>query len=669
MIKVPYSVLQIIVPIVLLAGTVLAAMPYAASRKESYEAAARVWVQAQIPNSGDSQTGSGVYMPFMTFFNSPLLTAAEIIKSGEVIHEAGELLKERFPGKKMPNGTQIAGGMSCVPIKDTDILVVKYAGRAPHVAADTLQAVLDAFVQISSRQSSASATKGRAFLEVQMTQAREKLEEASVKLALFQKEHNVSNMQHDIQALMENTEKMRATVQEDQIKINKMQTEMVLLETELKNAPHSTDDSLLAALEKKLGEDRMHLAEMREGLTDDHPYLTRLKDSVDRTIKTLEKARGGALVPAVTKQFLGQEILELRRALGQLEVERRGHVGYLSALEQRLQKLPVDQIEWAELTRHKELAGIRAEEVEKRLQSANLLETVSSGTTNIKIIDKPSVPTLPSGPSKALTLAIASVVGVVLAVAGFLAMRQFNPAITNAAQALAILSWPLAGAVGYGAKAKQSQVERIRRTIKRNLGDGKRLVIVGPTASEGKTQLASSLAMAFAQAGSRVMLIDAAQKGSLHTRFNVPATDGLSDYIIDPQRVNPLKKVANNLVLIPSGMQEAPYDYLTQPATIELLHSLESQVDLMIFDTAANSDDQAAMTLLEQGAIAITVVRLNHTPKNALSALARQFSNINDLRGVVVLTGANEEDLAIAVASKPLATESQTVVAEEQAVW
>src|SRR5690348_12946201 len=115
MTKLPYGLLQIVVPIVLLLGTVLAAIPYAASRQENYEASARVWIQAQIPNNTADQQGEGIYMPFMTFFNSPLLTASEIIKSSEVVNQAEQLLQQRFPNRKLPSDVEIGLGLSSIP--------------------------------------------------------------------------------------------------------------------------------------------------------------------------------------------------------------------------------------------------------------------------------------------------------------------------------------------------------------------------------------------------------------------------------------------------------------------------------------------------------------------------------------------------------------------------
>lgn len=67
-----------------------------------------------------------------------------------------------------------------------------------------------------------------------------------------------------------------------------------------------------------------------------------------------------------------------------------------------------------------------------------------------------------------------------------------------------------------------------------NVDEGlKSLLITSTVPGEGKSWVASNLAVTFAQAGKRVLLVDAdMRKGRQHEIFEVNNNNGLSNYLI-----------------------------------------------------------------------------------------------------------------------------------------
>src|SRR6185503_16877323 len=77
-----------------------------------YEASSTVWVQPKLAEMVPSSYQSSLYAPLTAFFNSPITTAGEVLKSEVVLKEALNKLKEVLPAPQCPSLDEIRGGIS-----------------------------------------------------------------------------------------------------------------------------------------------------------------------------------------------------------------------------------------------------------------------------------------------------------------------------------------------------------------------------------------------------------------------------------------------------------------------------------------------------------------------------------------------------------------------------
>src|SRR4030095_9986083 len=138
----------------------------------------------------------------MAFFNSPIRTAAELIRSEVVLDEAVKLLRERLPANQCPDAQQIGASLVAEPIKETDILVVRFTDSNPLVAKMVLQGILDGFLKLNSTQSAGSASESRRFLEDQLRLAYPRMREARDRLRQFQIEHEAPDLPVQVSSLL-----------------------------------------------------------------------------------------------------------------------------------------------------------------------------------------------------------------------------------------------------------------------------------------------------------------------------------------------------------------------------------------------------------------------------------------------------------------------------------
>jgi capsular exopolysaccharide synthesis family protein len=120
--------------------------------------------------------------------------------------------------------------------------------------------------------------------------------------------------------------------------------------------------------------------------------------------------------------------------------------------------------------------------------------------------------------------------------------------------------------------------------------DGGRSVVVTSTGpGEGKSLVASNIAIALAQAGQRVLLVDAdMRKPRVHSIFGKPQEPGLSNVLVANAKSSDSvhKTQVPNLWVMPAGMHPPnPAELLGSQRFREFMASLAEHFDWVIVDT------------------------------------------------------------------------------------
>jgi capsular exopolysaccharide synthesis family protein len=130
---------------------------------------------------------------------------------------------------------------------------------------------------------------------------------------------------------------------------------------------------------------------------------------------------------------------------------------------------------------------------------------------------------------------------------------------------------------------------RAALSVAREARHAKILQVSSPEPGDGKSTFIANLAVAEAQAGKRVLLIDAdLRRPSLQSLFRVPFGDGLAEVLrnqatlIDAMRSTPVE----NLTLLPAGTPPAnPAEILSSPRWQRLIAEVRGQFDLILIDS------------------------------------------------------------------------------------
>lgn len=288
---------------------------------------------------------------------------------------------------------------------------------------------------------------------------------------------------------------------------------------------------------------------------------------------------------------------------------------------------------------------------------------------NISMIDKPLVPASPSNSSNLKEIVVINGGGLVISLMIIFLIFYFDNTIKGAEQIEEKIKLPILGNVPTISKSKnrdkdiitysdpKSSVSEGIRTIRTNLQfsnidqDVKKIMVTSSMPGEGKSFISANLAIAFAQDGKKVLVIDCdLRKGRMHRIFEEGNGKGLSNLLIDDIEEKYKKYIKQtkvpNLSIITAGVVPPnPSELLNSEANKKLISILEKEYDYIIFDCVPINGlpDSLIMSNLVDKTILVSAMK--ETPIELLQQTTKSLQNVeSNIAGIVVnKTNANHD--------------------------
>lgn len=165
------------------------------------------------------------------------------------------------------------------------------------------------------------------------------------------------------------------------------------------------------------------------------------------------------------------------------------------------------------------------------------------------------------------------------------------------------------------------------------------LLVTSSEAGEGKSLVAANLAIALAQAGLKVLLVDAdCRKGSLAERFSLPPQPGLGEVLQGRigWRKGLVATSCENLTLLPRGQAPSPDDSFLGKLETRLLREASAEFNITVLDSppVLAADDATTMAPLVDGVL--FVLRAGRTSTRvAEAALGSLYQRQSQVLGLV----------------------------------
>ena len=253
-----------------------------------------------------------------------------------------------------------------------------------------------------------------------------------------------------------------------------------------------------------------------------------------------------------------------------------------------------------QLTRDRDILAQMFANIQLDYQDARLAE--ASSTPDVQVLDPAVQPQRPSRNSAIVIVLAAFGISLGLALALAVLLDRMDKRVRYPEQVTRELGLSILGAIpaikrvrGEQTPEEAAQVVEAFRTIRMNIAHAYgaagpvMLTVSSPSPGDGKSLVSSNLALSFAEAGYRTLLIDGdIRRGELHRMFSVDRRPGLLDHLSGQTAVESIVRPTShqNLSVIACGTRHhhGP-ELLGSVAMRDLMAALKSRYNVIIVDS------------------------------------------------------------------------------------
>ena len=466
-----------------------------------------------------------------------------------------------------------------------NFLAVELRGTNPTLIANILNAVTQRYVAVAAQLKREKLTELTKILENQLATAQNNLDDAESSLRSFRtKTITLPSEQPNAEgATGDSRDPMRTSFfdmqsQRDQLRRDRQALERFLADSTLPTDVLSALESVQHAPElssalKELSDKQAQVRALRYHYADEYPPLQRqlrqLAELQQQTIPTLARE--------LVAQLAAREA-EFGRQVDDASVGLRG--------------MPARTIEEVRLRRNAQLKEQTYTALQQRYDQSRL--AAEATVPDVRVLDPAVTPQRPVKNTKPRLLLMGLVLGLGLGVVAAVVLDRVDPRVRYPEQVSRDLGLPIIGAVPHLRAKDPTEVVEALRGVRLNLaheyGPGPVVVTVtSPEPGDGKSFISANLALAFADAGQRTLLVDGdIRRGVLHRRFNGNRQPGLVDFLTREARFDQIVQETSYPLLSFIGCgtrtQRAP-EVLGSPVMNELFGDLRAQYDVIVVDS------------------------------------------------------------------------------------
>ena len=479
------------------------------------------------------------------------------------------------------------------PRRNTVIIEVAFTSADRNLSQQMANAFMEEFIHWDMEKKIDASRLAREFIMKQIERARIDLEKAEEDLNRFAKQAGIVSLDSRLNSVYRQLEELNSALAISEADL--IAKESVYKQASLdgpSHLPQVMNSPVIANLKNDYARLRSEYENLTVTFHDDYPSVQSLKKMMN----------------SISERLAGEE----EKIFLSVENEYRATMMNVKNLQIRIEKQKQLVIDLNERTTQYKIMA-REVETNKEIYQSLLQRTkeiesiIGVSSSNIQIIDKAMLPINPFKPNVKLNLLLAIVVGLTGGIGLAFFLEYFSDTISNPDEISDRFHVPILGVVPLSktsefpvehtfVKDPQAPLSEAMRSTKISIQlsgtpfQAKSFVLTSTKPMEGKSAMAANLALAFASAGERVILIDAdMRKPKLHKFFHChddASRPGLSQFLAGVSSQGLVcQNGVSNVCFIPAGpIPPNPVELLASDRFAMLIQNLTMRFDRVIVD-------------------------------------------------------------------------------------
>ena len=464
------------------------------------------------------------------------------------------------------------------------------------LAARIANAIGEAYIRQNVEFTSTTTKEASTFLTQQLAEQRAKLEASEQALQAYRERTDSVSLEERQNVVVQRLADLNAAVTRANTARIQKESAYNQVKAALENpaaidtVPLILSNPFVQQQKTELAALQRQRAQLSEKLGPNHPDMVKVGVAIQNA-------------EARIKAEVAQIVSSMRSDYEAAMAEERSLTATLNRQKGEAQDLNRSGIEYGVLQRDNDANRQMFEALLKRTQETGISEELKAG--NIRVVDQAETPRGPVSPNTFNNLLIALLGGLALAVGLAFAFEYGDDRIKNPDELKKSLGLPFLGMVpalfdktittplitGGAPNLFGESFRSIRTNVLFSSADeGSRLVVVTSSApGEGKTAVSTNLSLALAQAGHRVLLIDAdMRKPRVHEVFARALSPGLSNFLVGASLPSEVihETPQEGLWVMPAGTYPPnPAELIGSKKFKDLTVFLQEYFDWVIIDT------------------------------------------------------------------------------------
>ncbi len=517
--------------------------------------------------------------------------------------------------------------------KLSSVIELKYNDFTPKLAQDILDQVILSYNAAAINEKNTLAKSTLAFIEQRLNVVGAQLSGIEQQIQQYKANSGAFDISTQGQLFLQNVSSNDQKLSDINVQLSVINDLQGQLESNNNLSVNHTVllgnvDPILTQMIGSLNAAELEREKLKKTVAENNPMLISISDQILKI-----------------KENINNNIRDQRR---NLEATKSNLFATNTNYNNLLHDIPVKERALLEISREQNIkSGIYSFLLQKREESE--LSFVSN-IAESRIINHAQALNSPVSPNLMIVfgMALCAVFGIPVTLIGV--KETLSSTILYRAEIESMVNVPIIGEIEYHKKSKPFAIEtgkrslaaeefrRLRYAIKDILSNtgNKNLLITSSISGEGKSYIATNLAISFSLTGKKVLLVDFdLHNSSLGKIFDSADLKGVTDILLGSTAIDQLVKHVpgyENLYFLPAGsIHDEPSGILENQRTLELFTFLESKYDLIIIDSPPVALVTDAHFLTNLCAATIYAVRHGFTPKSLL----KRFETNNAIHPLV----------------------------------